>query len=322
VVAPSFYFIFLIFPPEQSGIQAISNNVSGADDLLSRFSGLAAVSAAFTMTLLATYGARGILNLQKAWRLAFFLFFLLLGMLGGFRSGLILTVLLFSVMFYFEGLMRSRMLPVILLLTILGGAVVLPFANKLPLSIQRTLSFLPIQVDTLAAMDAQGSTEWRLQMWQRVLPEVPKYLFLGKGYSIDPGALEMAVARMTAGQDPWEGSMLSGDYHSGPLSAIVPFGIWGAIAFLWFLYASIKALYQNYLYGDPEFKTINTFLLSAFITKTIGFFFIFGSLFSDLVGFTGLIGLSVCINGGVRSAVPVVVVKTVFNKFKLANATR
>ena len=84
--------------------------------------------------------------------------------------------------------------------------------------------------------------------------------------------------------DPAEqGLALSGDYHSGPLSVILPFGIWGAIAFLWFLIAGIWALHHNRLYGDPALQTINTFLVFAvFLAKIITFILIFGALSSDM----------------------------------------
>jgi hypothetical protein len=86
---------------------------------------------------------------------------------------------------------------------------------------------------------------------------------------------------------------------------LVTFGIWGVLTFLWFLIAGVRALYLNYAYGDPQFKRINTYLLCAFLTKIIAYFFVFGSFYSDLVGFTGLLGMSVCINNGLRQPVPV-----------------
>ena len=48
---------------------------------------------------------------------------------------------------------------------------------------QRSLSFLPIQVDKVARHDAMSTLDWRFQIWKTVLPEVPKYLWLGKGYN-------------------------------------------------------------------------------------------------------------------------------------------
>ena len=102
------------------------------------------------------------------------------------------------------------------------------------------------------------------------------------------------------GIDPGEqGLALSGDYHNGPLSVILPFGIWGAIAFVWFLIAGIWALNRNRHYGDPALRTVNTFLFTSFVAKIISFIFIFGALSSDMAAFAGLLGLSISLNGGV-----------------------
>jgi hypothetical protein len=81
---------------------------------------------------------------------------------------------------------------------------------------------------------------------------------------------------------------------------VLPFGIWGAIAFLWFLAASIRGLYHNYRYGDQSLQTINTLLLAAFLTHTAMFFLIFGTFENDILTFASLIGLSVSLNGGIR----------------------
>lgn len=98
----------------------------------------------------------------------------------------------------------------------------------------------------------------------------------------------------------WRNSMLAGDYHSGPLSLYVPFGSLGVVAFVLFLVAATRALYFNFRYGDPALARINTLLLSLFIGRIILFFLIFGAISSDLYYFTGIIGLSVSLNGGVR----------------------
>jgi hypothetical protein len=79
------------------------------------------------------------------------------------------------------------------------------------------------------------------------------------------------------------------------------------IAFLWFVVAGMKALWNNYRYGDAELRTINTFLLANFIVRVLMFFFIVGGLTSDICFFVGALGLSIALNNGVarRVAVPV-----------------
>jgi hypothetical protein len=125
---------------------------------------------------------------------------------------------------------------------------------------------------------------------------------LGKGYAITPEDAELMGrdSPFQSNNDPsQQGLAISGDYHSGPLSVILPFGIWGAIAVLWFLAAGVWALRRNHLYGDPALHTVNTFLYAVFLTKTFSFMIIFGGLSGDIQGFVGYLGLSICLNGGI-----------------------
>jgi hypothetical protein len=187
------------------------------------------------------------------------------------------------------------------------------------LAIQRCLTILPLKLDPVARMSADSSTEWRIQIWKYVLPQIPKYLFLGKGLVFDANDLAMydTLGDQQASGDVGGSLTLAGEYHSGPLSLIIPFGIWGVIAFLWFLGASIRVLWRNYKYGDPQIKTINTFLLSFFIAKTFIFFVVFGGFDNELIFFVGTIGLSISLNGGVAQPVAATVrPQVVFNRFR------
>jgi hypothetical protein len=130
-------------------------------------------------------------------------------------------------------------------------------------------------------------------------------------------AMYLSLGNQQAMGEVGGGLALAGDYHNGPLSLIIPFGIWGVITFLWFLAASIKVLWANYKYGAPELHKTNTFLLSYFIAKSIFFLFVFGGFYGDLGAFVGLVGFAISLNGGV--AKPVLVEerpRVVFNRFR------
>src|SRR5437867_1511455 len=161
------------------------------------------------------------------------------------------------------------------------------------------LAALPaVEVDPLAKESAWASTEWRVEMWKQVLPQIPKYLIKGKGYAIDPGDLflaEQSARRGFAIQAAQ--SMVAGDYHNGPLSVLIPFGIFGAIGFMWLLAVSLRVLYYHYRFGDPSLQRVNTFLLAYFAARILFFLFIFGSLTSDLYALLGMLGLSISLNG-------------------------
>jgi len=181
-------------------------------------------------------------------------------------------------------------------LALTTAAVVLPLADKLPPVVQRTLSFLPINVNPIVKQAAATSDTWRVDVWRTMLPDIPKYLLKGKGYSLDPHDFEMATdPRIRNLDNSW--AVVTGEFHNGPLSVIIPLGIFGVFGFVWFLTAALRILYHNYRYGDLRLKQANTFLLAAFIAKTALFVLVFGSLYTDFFIFTGLIGLSVSLNG-------------------------
>jgi O-antigen ligase len=288
----SFGWLYVIFPIESLGY--LSNLTQS---IMTRSWGLASLSLGIFCAMLAKYGAHGILDLQRPWRLVLFVGFVFIGLLGGFRSVLIIYIMTFGLLLYLEGLLRTRLLPAILLTVILSGALLAAFATSLPLSVQRSLAVLPIPIDPIAKRDAQGSSEWRIRMWKSVLPEIPENLLIGKGYLFS--STDDWLVQFNRGEEAARGSELVGDYHNGPLSVILPFGLPGVAAFAWFLIAAGKVLYRNYKFGIPEYRIINRFLFAYFMARMIFFFAVFGSLYSDLALFTGMVGLSVSLNGGV-----------------------
>jgi hypothetical protein len=272
--------------------------------------GFSVASSVLFSYMLARYGIRGVFMSHRPMRLILFLCFIALGFFGGFRSLIISLLLIFFIQFLLEGMHRTKLLLVMLLTLGLAAGLAIPFAPSLPSTVQRALAFLPIPVDPAVRLDTQGSNEWRLSIWKRVLTEVPKYLWLGKGYAIHPSELLLATDRSVQGGDTTEWAELAGDYHNGPLSVIIPFGIWGAGAFLWFLAAGWSVLYKNYRYGDPSLGIVNAFFLASFMAHAILFFVIFGSFEGDLLMFVGLLGLSVSLNGGVARPAPQAVAQT------------
>ena len=223
-----------------------------------------------------------------------------MSLLGGFRSVVIIFLVLFTIQYLLEGLLRTRITLFLMLLGSLGIVLLVLFARQLPLSVQRSLSVLPIEVDAAARADAKGSSDWRVQMWQILVPDIPKYFWIGKGYTASATDYYFAAESTRRGLVlDYEISLVAGDYHNGPLSLLIPFGIWGVIAFAGFVWAGLKVLYLNYKNSPPELKLINTFLLSAFIGRLIFFFSVFGAISLDLTLMAGLVGIGISMNGGV-----------------------
>jgi hypothetical protein len=296
---PAFYFLVEVFPIEGT----ISETVSSGDPMASQVTRLGEfsnVAVGVCCLLLAWYGLKGVLDMKRPWRLAALGLAIIGALSSGFRSNLALILLTLFATFYMEGLFRTRYVVVLVVTLAFGAAVLIPNAHKLPLGMQRAISFLPLDIDPVARDSAESSTQWRLDMWKMVLPDVPKYLIKGKGYSLNPDELYMlAVSTVSGYAASDEMSMMSGDYHSGPLSVIVPFGIFGVIGFVWFLAASWKALRLNYLHGDQSLRRVNTLLFVYFVVRIVIYVFVYGSFYSDLGVFTSIVGLSLSLNRGV-----------------------
>ena len=286
-------FIYLFFSPEFSSEQVNAAATGGE----ARIFGLTTLATGLLAFLLSRFGIRGVFAPGKPWRMALFGLVFVACLMSGFRSLLILLTLVFTIQFFLEGLHRTRVLWVLTGCLLFGGGIALTQTQRLPFFIQRTLSILPVEFSPGVRDSGSNTLEWRLQMWKALLPEVSKHLLKGKGFGIDPSAMFFSNDAGHQVNGGFEWAIVAGDYHNGPLSLIIPFGIWGVIGFGWFLYASIRYLYHQHKRGDPDLKNINTLLLSLFLARLILWTVFVGGFFGDLYIFTGIIGLSVSLNG-------------------------
>ncbi|HEX5220572.1 MAG TPA: hypothetical protein VFZ59_13460 [Verrucomicrobiae bacterium] len=304
------WYIYALFPVESTAFG------SGEFGETTRLGGVTAACLGVVFFILARHGISGLfsfndrwrflplqfkggVSINQPWRLVAFFGVIWVALMGGYRGTTVTLALTFFFLFWFEGLFRTRMLPALVLCGVLVTAISLPLIDKMPLMVQRSLSLLPIEVDSRIRSDAESSSEWRVKMWKEVLPTVPQYLLVGKGYSIDARELEAVTSLSEQDSEAAAaGAALASDFHNGPLSLIIPLGAFGALAFLWFIIAAFRVLVNNYRYG--EHRRANTFLLAYFSTKTVLFLFVYGSFQNDLALFTGIVGLSAAINGGMR----------------------
>lgn len=293
---PASQFIFLFFPGEVASDLVGATQVEGFGE--ARLGGMMAASFAIFSWMLVRYGIRGVFDLGRPWRLGIFLIGIASGFLGGYRSHLISVTIAFAVLFVVERLWRTRVMMIVMVMAILSTVFLAGFADKLPSTIQRTISFLPFEIDPMVRVQAESSSQWRIDLWKKVVEEVPVYFFRGKGYTFSSTDMYMALYNQTnmGAAGAAQGAALAGDYHNGPLSLIIPFGIYGLLAFMWFVSAALVYLYRSYKHGLPELKTINAFLFASFLGKTLFFFAIFGAVSNELYVFTGILGLSVALN--------------------------
>jgi O-antigen ligase len=295
MLGPSFYWLFLLFPVEFAMDQAVADHFGGS---LRRLNGIGFAMVGPFCLMLMSYGICGMMDWRRPWRLLLFAAIMAVSMLAGFRSLLGLYGLLFIFQFWLEGLWRTKLVLVLAAAVSLAAVVAIPFTRHLPLTVQRSLSFLPLDVDPQVRHDAEASSEWRFQMWRMLWGQVPQYLWVGKGFALDPMDLYFAQESLRRGFiQNYETAMIAGDFHSGPLSLLIGFGLPGTLAFVGFLFAGWWVLRANFQRGPPELRRINTFLYAYFLCRVVFFFGVFGDFASDLAHFTGIVGISVALNG-------------------------
>jgi hypothetical protein len=291
-------YIFLIFPVQTFGSIAQPGDETAT---ILRLAGTAVASVGVFVYLLSQSGLKEPLSKGRLGRLALLFLALVACALGGYRSYIILLLLTAGIIFFVEDLFRWKYIFVLIGTVMLIGATTVPLADRLPMSIQRSLAWLPLEINPVARENARDSSDWRIKIWQVAAREVPTYFWLGKGLAINPVEMDQLSTLSRSGFiSSTEQMLITGDFHNGPLTLAISFGVWGIIGWLWLLWAALRALYSNYIYGDESLKKINAALFAYFLAKTVLFVAVFGSFHTDFFAFLGILGLSVSLNNGVR----------------------
>jgi O-antigen ligase len=195
-------------------------------------------------------------------------------------------------------------MPFLVMLLVLVIPVLALTSEHLPYVIQRSMVFLPFNWKPEVIQDASHSTEWRKGIWAALWPQVPQYLLLGKGYAMSAQDFEHigngAFAGLGENVDASQATLaVSGDYHNGPLSTLIPFGLWGGISIVWLFAVNIYVMYRNYRYGDPEIKMFNAYLLASALFMPIGYCFVFGAYAQGVQDIAKMLGFSIALNWGI-----------------------
>lgn len=178
----------------------------------------------------------GLINPRRPLIVITFGIVMVAALLSGFRS-----LLLWITMLYIAAAIVRRY-KVDILVACLGGIILIVAATAgngslfdLPLSVQRTLSFLPGDWHYMAKESAEDTVNWRFVMWKEAL-FTDKFIenkWIGDGYGLRHEDLALQAQILTAEvvtpEMMQEHFMRSGDYHSGPVETIHRVGYLGLI---------------------------------------------------------------------------------------------
>ncbi len=248
---------------------------------MTRLAGLKDVASALLPVALVIKFKRFNLSIKSA------LIFLCLlsAALSGFRSTLVLVMVIVSV-WCFVQTPRHKKPMLFLSAALLGGVVfaIVLFASKhLPPSVQRAVSWVPgVEVSYFAQKDAQASTVWRLEMWKYMLEDIPNYLLVGKGIAFPASHLIM--------MDPWQAAkpysaFLVHNYHNGPLQLLLDFGVPGFLFAVLFMFTSCRefvCIVKQAPRGSIKARYL-MFLTIMYIWLSISYYLIFGTIGTSFV---------------------------------------
>lgn len=192
-----------------------------------------------------------------------------------------------------------------MLLGVLGAAslAVINIALPLPPNLQRAMAFLPGTWDERYVLDTKSSSDWRFEMWEEVLT-TDRWIdnkFLGDGLGFSSKELQMQGQIRAQNKGNHAGSsgfdqarefvLISGDYHSGPVSAIRTIGYLGLIIML---LAQLRIMIHAHRlvrgFKNSEWFPLVLFFCIPIIWFPAFFIFIFGGFQGD--------GIAILLNAG------------------------
>ncbi|HUB66408.1 MAG TPA: hypothetical protein VL981_02850 [Candidatus Methylacidiphilales bacterium] len=206
---------------------------------------------------------------------------------GGYRSDMALYVLLIVLGAWCYCSWRTLFLVPPLIIAILG----LDLAQsshlvKLPLSVQRSLAFLPGAWDKDVKESTDSSTEFRNDIYQMYMREYfAKSPLVGNGFAIDRDELDTINARIQFdnrdGYYTIKSFVVSKLFHIGWISVYDAVGLIGTAAFI-MLGANISYISGRFIFGQGSWRRSPLLPLRVWIFcnvthDMIGFFTVFGS---------------------------------------------
>ena len=225
----------------------------------------------------------GWMSVIRPWKPLFLIFVFTMLMKSGFRSAfaIVIGVGLFS------GYIRQGYRDVLKMAAV--GSLLLLLATsfhgvlfELPRNIQRTLSFLPGDWDPVSVAEAKDSTDWRVFMWKEALL-TDRYIenkVIGDGFGMRKS--EFALMNYFAQQGTVEGVrenlMITGSFHSGPVTSIRVVGYMGLVIYLVFLGMLAREAWSlcRAFKGSPYYSLCMLVCLPIILEPFV-FVFIFGA---------------------------------------------
>jgi hypothetical protein len=255
-----------------------------------RMVGLQYAGLSSVLALCARYNPITLISPMYPWRLLLTIVAFAAVFLSGFRGLLLFCLAALFLASVLRGRIKDLWIAAALLLVVVTVLISLQGSVlQLPRTMQRALSWLPGNWDQAALQDAQDSSRWRFEMWEWALNDerIMREKIWGQGFGLSIDDMNLIASMLMSrvpGQNLLGGSdreqfMLTGTFHSGPLSTIKYIGVVGLLVYTMLLfymaYAAWKLCQKA---GGTDALPLAIFVSIPIIYEPFNFLIIFGAL--------------------------------------------
>jgi O-antigen ligase len=193
----------------------------------------------------------------------------------------ILVLIIFYNLFNLERRFLDSIRIPYVLVSLFVFVLVLVFARHLPMTFQRSLSFIPFIKVALEAKNSGLSTlGWRFDVWEAAIRLIPRYFWVGRGFAFSSADVTSFSARTLSGSSSVDITLLTGNYHNGLIGLIVDLGIFGFLTGMGFVFFAIRAerknLRRNWM--NPTLKSFHRVAFAGFMAHFLVYIVIGGGM--------------------------------------------
>jgi hypothetical protein len=262
-------------------LNAYFSSTSAGGEEVQRLIGLRPFGIALSLLVAAYHEPRELFNPLRPW-----FYLLLLGfvtvLVGGFRSTCLGIMAMVVMAAWLHRGWRGSLFVVFLGGLLLGGLIIGQGRfYQLPFPAQRALSFLPGEWSAEAREQGESSTQGRFDWWKDVIKyDLIGDWWFGDGFGLSKRDIESAQSTASAkgGGALFDYFTLTGNFHSGPLTAIRYAGIVGFALFYALMlacaYYSVKCVE---LCRDTCLQPVAIFVAIQLLWLPVDYIFIFGA---------------------------------------------
>jgi hypothetical protein len=244
-----------------------------------RMASMMYVGHAFLLIMLASHKLSDFFSVRGFYLVPLAMGILFLSLFSGHRVMLVEVFGIILVLGCAQRIYRAGNVAILGTILILSLALTYLFVDQLPMSVQRSVSFLPgIEVQQVAYDDAYGTLDTRRILRSIGMEMIPDYFWLGRGFAFASGDDSLAMLADPTGIGM---HVAQGRFYNGFIGLMVNTGVFGTIFMFAFMIGgtilSFRIIKRLRILGcDDMFLRICGGLASLWVVAVFMFIFLHG----------------------------------------------